>query len=354
MDENRGYFKLGLFVVVASMLIVASVIALGAHVFTHTETVPVETVISESVAGLESGAPVKYRGVTIGQVSQISFADAKYAASSPDRSSEPQLVLVEMSLDPREFKPLTANQLKQMLAGMVKRGLRVRLSRSLLSGVTEIEINYVDPNLFPAPQLPWTPTELFVPSAPSPMTEVMNGMEKLVAQLNAADIPGLIHHIDGLALDLDHTVNALQIATVRDKAVALIDEIRGSNRHLSNILSSPDLKRAEADLPRVTCKLQQSSARIDEILHDKRVEQLLSGLGSAGSNIGPATADVRNLLQELRELVASQDDNIRIIVSNVCALTDNADATIDDLKQNPSRLILGSPPPRTHLGDRQR
>jgi paraquat-inducible protein B len=286
MDESRGYFKLGLFVLITVGILAGCVIALGAHLFSHVETVEVETVINESVAGLEAGSPVKYRGVTIGQVSQISFADAKYAALMPHGSEEPQSILLEMSLDPQKFKPLTVDQLRRMLAGMVARGLRVRLSQSLLSGVTVIEINYVDSKLYPAPTLSWTPTELFIPSAPSPMSQVVGGMEKLMTELNAADLPGLIHHMDGLVRDVDKTVSDLQIATLREKASALIDEVRGSNHNLSASL------------------------------------------------------------QELRELIASQNDNIRVIVNNIRALTESGRGAMEDLKQNPSRLILGSPPPQ--------
>jgi paraquat-inducible protein B len=291
MDESRGYFKLGLFVLVTMGILAGCVIALGAHLFTHTETVQVETVINESVAGLEPGSAVKYRGVVIGQVSQITFADAKYGELKSTENTGPQLILVEMSMDPEKFKPLTVDELRKLLAGMVARGLRVQLSRSLLSGVTVIEINYVDPKLYPSPTMSWTPTALFIPSAPSPMTQVVGGMEKLVAQLNESDIPGVIHHIDGLVGDVDKTVSDLQLAALREKAGTLVDELRGSNQHLSESL------------------------------------------------------------RDLRDLLASQNDNIRVIVNNIRDLTEDARNVVDDLKQNPSRLILGSPPPRTDPGE---
>jgi paraquat-inducible protein B len=251
----------------------------------------VETVVTESVAGLEPGSAVKYRGVIIGQVSRISFADVKYAAATP--GSEPQSILVEMSLDPEKLKPLTADQLSRLLGGMVTRGLRAQLSQSLLSGVTVIEINYLDPKMFPPPKLAWTPNGLFIPSAPSPMNQVVGGLEKLVAQLDASDLPGVIHHIDGLVGDVDKGVTDLQTATLREKAVALLDEVCGSNRHLSASL------------------------------------------------------------QELRELIASQSDNIRVLVNNLRDISDSGRGVVEDMKQNPSRLILGSPPPQNDPKEHQ-
>lgn len=351
MDDSRGYFRLGLFVLITAGMLVACVIALGANLFTRVETVPVETLIDESVAGLEPGSAVKYRGVTIGQVSRITFADTKYAAAFPHAGGDPQAILVEMSLDPQKFKPLTVDQLRRMLAGMVARGLRAQLSQSLLSGVTVVEINYVDPKYYPPPKLSYAPTELFIPSTPSPMKEVVGGLEKLVRQLTASDLPGLVHRIDHLVGDVDQGVGDLQIATMRAKAVALVDEVRGTNRQVSELLASPELKQTIADLPRISGELRQSSARINELLHDRRIEPMMSGLASTASNAGPAAADLRRILQELRELVASQNDNIRIIINNLRDLTSDGRTAMDDLKKNPSRLILGSPPPRNNPGE---
>lgn len=350
MDDARHYFKLGLFVVATTAMLAFAVVALGAHLFTHAETVPVETVVEESVAGLEVGSAVKYRGVTIGQVSRVSFADVKYASATRQGVAEPQAILVEMSLDPQKFKPMTVEQLRRMLSAMIARGLRARLSQSLLSGVTVVEINYVDPQSYPPPKLAWTPRGLYIPSAPSPISQVTGGVERLVNQLQAADLGGLVRRIDGLVGDVDKGVQDLHVAALRERAVALLDEVRGSNRHLDELLASPDVKRAVADLPRITGDVQKSAARIDQILHDKRIEQLMTGLAGAASDAGPAAGEARRLLQELRELVASQNENVRIIVENVRSLTEDGRGTMAELKQNPARLILGAPPPRTEPG----
>jgi ABC-type transporter Mla subunit MlaD len=138
---------------------------------------------------------------------------------------------------------------------------------------------------------------------------------------------------------------------LREKAVALVDEVRGTNRQVSALLANPDVNHAVSDLPQITGKLRESSIRIDEILHDKRIDAMIGGLATTAANAGPAAADLRRVLQELRELVASQNDNIRIIVNNLRDLTSDGTTVMDDLKRNPSRLILGSPPPRNDPGE---
>ncbi len=84
---------------------------------------PFETLFSESVAGLEPGAAVKYRGVNIGKVTQVTFADVKYPAALPQHNAQPQGHSRGDGAGPRKFTPVTIDQLRMMLADMIKQGL---------------------------------------------------------------------------------------------------------------------------------------------------------------------------------------------------------------------------------------
>jgi phospholipid/cholesterol/gamma-HCH transport system substrate-binding protein len=79
MSNGAHHFKLGLFVVIAGILLFASLVTLGAGSFLEKKTL-VETFFDEAVSGLDVGAPIKYRGVTIGRVNSIGFARAKYGS----------------------------------------------------------------------------------------------------------------------------------------------------------------------------------------------------------------------------------------------------------------------------------
>lgn len=73
MATPSNHWKLGLFVVTGVVVGLGTVVALGARGL-HKETVAYESFMDESVQGLEVGSPVKFRGVTIGNVSQIGVA----------------------------------------------------------------------------------------------------------------------------------------------------------------------------------------------------------------------------------------------------------------------------------------
>ncbi|MDF2698350.1 MAG: Paraquat-inducible protein, partial [Labilithrix sp.] len=70
MAAPTNHFKLGLFVLLAFAAVIATLITLGAWSM-RKDSVQYHTYFNESVQGLDVGAPVKFRGVTIGFVSGI-------------------------------------------------------------------------------------------------------------------------------------------------------------------------------------------------------------------------------------------------------------------------------------------
>ena len=71
MGAKTNYFRLGLFVVAAISAAVASiVILLGPSL--GKPYAEMETYFQFSISGLEVGAPVKFRGIQVGQVQRFS------------------------------------------------------------------------------------------------------------------------------------------------------------------------------------------------------------------------------------------------------------------------------------------
>jgi len=120
---------------------------------------------------------------------------------------------------------------------------------------------------------------------------------------------------------------------------------------VKQLLEDPKLLAAVHDLPEITGRLQTTIARADEILHDKRLDQTLAGLSDAATSAGPFAADARRFMRDMRSLVASQQDDLRSIVTDLKGTIANLDAVTEDAKANPSRLILGQPPARKKPGE---
>jgi phospholipid/cholesterol/gamma-HCH transport system substrate-binding protein len=93
MSTVSTHFKLGLFALIGAGCAVVLVFGLGMSA-THRSTIRYETFFDESVQGLELGAPVKYRGIVVGNVENIAVA--------PDR----RLVDVTLGVDPARASEL--------------------------------------------------------------------------------------------------------------------------------------------------------------------------------------------------------------------------------------------------------
>src|SRR3954471_7830308 len=117
MDEGNRYYRLGLFVVVCVTMVAVVLFLLGGRkLFQPTFTF--ETYFNESVAGLELGAPVRFRGVPLGQVTAILTSAATYESGVPlEKRREYIVVRVKVNVSGQE-----AEQLKQDAPELMKKG----------------------------------------------------------------------------------------------------------------------------------------------------------------------------------------------------------------------------------------
>ena len=77
MSAQTHYFKLGLFIIIGSVLVAAAIVILGVGAL-FQDKIMMETYLDESAQGLAVGSPVKFRGVQIGNIERLGFAKNKY------------------------------------------------------------------------------------------------------------------------------------------------------------------------------------------------------------------------------------------------------------------------------------
>lgn len=334
MNTTR-YFKLGLFMLITVGVLVAGAIVLGAgRMFQHS--VEVETCFDESIAGLEVGAAVKHRGVTIGHVQSIRFAGEP--AARGNITGEPfRYILVEMAFDPHVAADLNGRQLKPILDQMVARGLRARISRSGLAGSAYIDLNYLDPARYPIASMPVRKQELFVPSAPGAFNQVVDALTDIATKLQKADLDQVVRHVDGLILHMDKSVQDLQVAELRTRAVAILDHVQSASTRLQQILDDPKVAQVISDLPEISGRVRSVTGRVDELIKNGKLDQ--------------SAVHLQQALAEADELLAAQSDNVRAILDDLRATIANTRELTDEVKANPAQLLFGHPPSRTAYGN---
>jgi uncharacterized coiled-coil protein SlyX len=105
-----------------------------------------------------------------------------------------------------------------------------------------------------------------------------------------------------------------------------------------------------ADLSDSAARLRATMARIEEIVQGEQFKKTLDGLDQTTTNAGPAMAELRTVLREVNGLLISQRQDVESILYNLRRVLENAEGLTEDLKQNPSRAILGEPPPHRKPG----
>jgi paraquat-inducible protein B len=318
--------RVGAFVIASAALLLGGVIVLGSGKFFH-DTEIIETSFKESVDGLQVGGPVKYRGVPIGEISLITFADRLYPNAERD---EPEFdygsaVVVRMKVRIDVFGPDQSELFTKDIERGVEKGLRARMRSAGLTGGSFIELDMVDlalvqtPNVRPIAH----PDYPYIPSASSMMNEVMETLQRVASGLETLDISGIGA---GLKKAVDTTNSMLEGrgATILTKVEGFMDDLRESNRYLQKVLADPKLQSMLSDGSALAKDLRESLpdavSRYSEL-----AEQLNSTL--AGSDY-----DIQRLIRALRETA-----------ENLESLTERADL-------DPPQLLFAKPPQKLAPG----
>jgi paraquat-inducible protein B len=306
VNEAR-YFRVGLFVLLGIALAVGTILVVGGGRL-FARPVLMETVFDESVQGLDVGAPVKLRGVKLGTVRWIGFVSDHYQVGGED-AREGRRVLVRMELDAGTDGLGHAQRAREVEA-LVKRGLRLRLTPLGITGVSFVEADFVDPERFPPAALSWTPEVLYVPSAPSTITQITSAAERLMTRIDRLDVERLLTNFDQLLVNVNSAVETADVEGVQKSVTEVLEELKGAVERLQGVIR-------EARVPAVSDELRGTLREASGTL-----ARLQLVLDRSGEDLGATLENLRAATQNLRDVS-------------------------ETARGYPSFLLLGTPPPST-------
>jgi phospholipid/cholesterol/gamma-HCH transport system substrate-binding protein len=170
MAVGTNHWKLGLFVVITVGVVITVAMMLGIRTWSK-KTIEFVSYFDESVQGLEIGAPVKYRGVTVGRVVTVDIAkDLRHVE-----------VTSEISADRMGSLNLKAGGAQAILK--VHPDLRVQLAQTGITGVKFILIDFFAPGSSLAVPLPFDTPANYIPTAPSMMKNLEDSVIRTANRL---------------------------------------------------------------------------------------------------------------------------------------------------------------------------
>jgi paraquat-inducible protein B len=288
MSKPANKTMIGAFVLVAVVLAVAAVLILGSGKF-FKKTAQWVAFFEGSVQGLNVGSPVVFRGVKVGEVTDI------IVTIDPTQLSVLIPVVFETDLDKfKEVGPTVITSEEKMHRDLISKGLRAQLQmQSLVTGQLMINLDF-HPNT-PAKFVgidkiktlidvkPWWE----IPTIPTPMQE----LEKAVSQLDLKE----------LAADIKRAMDGL-----------------------ANLATSPDLHASIGIFKQTLTDTQ------------KLVGNLNSKIGPLADSIEQTLAEARAGIGDARKLVNEQGpplaDSIKKAVESATIALDQANTTLKSIE----------------------
>ncbi|EHQ52045.1 Mammalian cell entry related domain-containing protein [Ectothiorhodospira sp. PHS-1] len=330
MSSRAGYFRLGLFIVGAFAATVVILLALGVGALLRPKLM-METYFDGSIQGLDVGAPIKLRGVTIGEVSQISFTYAHYQKELPvaDRA---QYVMVRGWLRPDLLStPVREVDTKDELALFVERGLRVRMTSQGVTGINFLELDFFDADTFTPVVIDWTPEYLYIPSAPSTMTQFLQYADNIMRRVDRMDVESILHNIERFTINLNELVEGVDSGQLMRELTGSLEQTHDILKRVQRLADSPQLARIPEDLGATAQNLRRLS-------ESPEIRQSLEGLTRSLDQL-------KGTVGRADDLIAGHEQDIAASLDNLRAMTDNLRALTEDLRRHPGAILNRPPEP---------
>ncbi|MGE4294015.1 MAG: MlaD family protein [Desulfovibrio sp.] len=382
MSQQR-YYRLGLFIIGGTVLLLFVVFVLGAGRFFNSSLM-LETYFNESVNGLEVGSPVKYRGVKIGSVSRIGFVMGRYTTVS---KSDYRYVFVECELTDETFLNRPKAEIGEQIRVDVKRGLRIRPTSVGITGQLYLGIDYLDPESNPPLPISWEPEHLYIPSAPSTLSrleEAVTSMSDAVGGINRDDVEGILRGLKRVTDNLGSFLEQADAKTLGELLAANLEQTEGIFARINTLLSHPetakllpnaslvmgdlhdildrsgnDMVATVADMRVTFAALKSASIQLDKALQQPGADlaTLAGRVDEASREATAASAKLHELLNRVNGMVAGQQGNVQEIMEGLRLLVQDLRELTQEARRYPSGMLFGEPPvrelPDRSTGDKQ-
>jgi len=234
----------------------------------YTEHTDYLMFFSDSIRGLQAGAPVEFRGIRLGTVAQVPF----YKEGMEQRLDSDYRIPVLIRIEPDRFQQQLGKgfNIQQHLKDAEGRGMRAALkSANLLTGAL-----YIDLDFYPQ-EKPWKgPREMFgyplLPTTSAGLAQIQQKLMQTLDKINSMPLNPMINE-------------ATKTLTESQKTM---QETQKTMQSLNDIISSKEMKALPADMQKTLQELNRS----------------MKGVQPGSPAYNKMVGDMQRLDQVLREL----------------------------------------------------
>ncbi len=325
MEPRGAALRTGLFVLAGIAALIGLIVLLSGNAFKPGLTY--ETYFKESVQGLDVGSAVKFRGVTIGQITDIGLVAAEY----PPKKAETAIakayhqVVVRFKVDPGKIGK------HPEIANAIDHGLRVQIAPQGITGLAYLELSFINTKTFPLENVPWVPRHPVIPSIPSGITQVRDVLQHILAIGEKIDVKTAVTTFNRLVKVLNDE------ATTGDAHQAMA--------RLNTLLGTLQIQVKQARLPATTAAIRNAAdGKRTRALFD-RLEKLSAVLARAAAAMPRLITATQATVQRAGQTTADLDRQMIPILRQLNDASRNLAELAAELHANPSLALRSAPPP---------
>lgn len=285
-------FRLGLFVLSGVFLLVLCIALLGLR-DTFVKKARLVSYMNDSVQGLNEGAAVKYKGVPVGTVVDLSI------------QIEDKLIRVDMAVEIDSFTNKkqrnlgTVSSFYKFLEKEVQSGLRCTVEYSGITGMRYIEMNYVGST---APH--YRPDVLesgifYLPSASSRITDIVKLVSTSLEKIGKVDF-------DGISVKISDSLESLKA-----------------------LLTDPKLRNSIDRLEHLSSTFDKATSEFASVLTEEKIREVVNNLNETISTIDELGKLSKSVLQNSK--VPETTGAIRLVSTSVIGLEESLRITLQKL-----------------------
>jgi paraquat-inducible protein B len=286
MSAKPNPTVVGIFVLGAIAFSVLGLIFLGQSVFNRTNFRFV-TYFDATVSGLEIGAAVKFRGVKIGQVTELKIF---LGETDGEGVSSRIPVIYEINGDKFEetFGALINLSKPDDLRRYIDEGLRARLATSsFITGLMYVELDILDPNQYPAEYYSQFSELYEIPTFKGTLAELSDNVSSFIERFNRIDL----------------------------EAISL---------RLMDLLQTLNTEMKDADLGNLSASLQETAHSITALAESPQITKLLSEMEGT-------VKEYKGLATDLRSAVEPTSEELQTTLQQMTKTLQNLEASSNSL-----------------------
>jgi phospholipid/cholesterol/gamma-HCH transport system substrate-binding protein len=325
MSKQANKTVIGIFVVGAIALVVIAIVVLGSGKF-FKKTFRAVCYFESSVAGLNIGAPVVFRGVRIGSVTDVILrADATTLVFT---------IPVYIEIEPDRLEVIGARpRAGQYLTPLIDRGLRASLeTQSLVTGQMQVGLDFQPDK--PAKFVATDKTTPEIPTIPTPMQELAKKIQKL-------PIDEIFEKLSSTLSKIDNLVGSPEI----------VEAIRSVNLALGDVRKL--VQNVDTRIEPLASSIEGTVNDYGKLARDasNKIDTLSLGLSDTIKEIQKAVSGIEKTLEQAQLTLAqarqtlSEDSTLSYEITETLQELQKGARSIrllaDDLKRRPESAIWG-------------